>query len=856
MEWKKIAIQEVAQVCLEFQTSKDGLSSSFAQQCLTTSGHNTFKKDSFSLLEMVKRHLRSPFLYLLLGAGLLSYSLGDHIEAGLIVLFIFINVGLEIYQEYRGEKAVKLLEKYLILHSRVRRGGKIIDIPSEEIVPGDIVLVKAGDRIPADIRFIECSGLSIDESVLTGESVAVRKKEMRLKDVPTEMFQAYNIGFAGTNVTSGQGEGVVFATGTSTMLGDIESMVTETKSETGFEKNIDLFSRFIVKFVGVTLILVFIANFFIKGDTINISELLIFSLVLAVSVIPEALPAIVTIALSRGALRLAKKKVIIKRLSAIEDLGSIDILCTDKTGTLTENILRVNKVLSTDIQRCLLLASVSSLEIPTSKKNLHDAFDRALLSKLSSDERGSLSSFHRIDSIPFDPERRRNSVLIEKEDGSREIIVRGAPEEILKLSKNMDSFAMQKSIQWMKERGLRGERVLAVARRDFSAQGKYTLYEEQQLECIGLISFYDPLKVTTKETLKKAQALQIQVKILTGDSKEVAGAVGYAVGLIKNREDVITGQEFLMMNYEEKRKAVHSFSVFARISPREKYEVIKILEEKSEVGFLGEGINDAPALKIADVGLVVSGASDIARGTADVILLDKSLETVIDGIKEGRTIFANILKYLKITLTSNFGNFYSVALASLFLPFVPLLPAQILLLDLLSDFPMVAIATDTVDSEDLQQPKNYKVHSIILMTTLFGIISSVFDFMLFGKFFRMDPAVLQTSWFLLSIATEVILIFSLRTHLPFFRSKRIPCPLLILSFGVLSIAFLLPFFIFGQEFFFFIRPTREMLMIIFSLLIGYFVITELVKYFYEQHFHESERKTFRFNRRVPRYKSL
>lgn len=444
--------------------------------------------------------------------------------------------------------------------------------------------------------------------------------------------------------------------------------------------------------------------------------------------------------------------------------------------------------------------------------------------------------------IPFDPERRRNSVLIEDATGKREIIVRGAPEEILRLSRNADSFLLRDSLDWIRERGDLGERVLAVARRSFPAKQKYTLYEEQQLEFIGLISFLDPLKETAKETLEKAKMLSVQVKILTGDSKEVAGAVGYAVGLLRRPEDVITGKDLAEMKYVEKRQAIISHAVFARISPREKYEIIKILQEKYEVGFLGEGINDAPALQMANVGLVVADASDVARGSADVVLLEKSLETVIDGIKEGRIIFANILKYLKITLTSNFGNFYSVAIASLFLPFVPLLPVQILLLDLLSDFPMIAIATDTVDPEELEQPKKYVVHSVILAATLFGVVSSVFDFILFGKFYHMSEATLQTAWFLLSIATEVILIYSLRTRRPFFRSRKVPFLLGSLSLGIVAIAFSLPFFSLGESMFLFIHPTTEMLRTVLFLILGYFVMTEIVKHFYFQHFREHTEK--------------
>lgn len=850
MEWEKVATKDIAQVFAEQESDEAGLSSTIAEKRFYTFGENSIQEKSSSLLNMFKRRLRSSFLYLLLGAGGLSYFLGDRVEAGLILLFIFINIGLEMYQEYHGEHASKLLKKYLVVHTRVRRDGKIMLVESEKIVPGDIVLVEAGDRLSADMRFIECSGLVLDESVMTGESVAVRKQSARLSTPPTEMFEAGNIGFAGTVVTAGQGEGIVFATGEKTALGDISVLVKEKKHETGFEKSIANFSRFIIKFVIVTLVLIFLANIFIKGEGINIPELLIFSLVLAVSVIPEALPAIVTVALSRGALRLAQKKVIIKRLSAIEDLGSIEILCTDKTGTLTKNILSVSQIQSTDKRRCLSLSALASLVTPLQKKDLHDAFDKALWESLSSEERTLVKNTRRIDMIPFDPERRRNSVLVETAPDTREIIVRGAPEEILRLSRNVDSFVVQNSLQWIKERGENGERVLAVAIRPFSIKQKYTLYEEQQLEFIGLISFLDPLKETVEETLKNAKMLNIQVKILTGDSKEVAGAVGYAVGLLRKKEDVITGKDLHAMGYIEKKQAILSHTVFARISPREKYEIIKILQEKYEVGFLGEGINDAPALQMADVGLVVAGASDVARGAADVVLLQRSLETVIDGIKEGRSIFANILKYLKITLTSNFGNFYSVAIASLFLPFVPLFPVQILLLDLLSDFPMIAIATDTVDTEELEQPKNYQIHSVIFVATLFGVVSSVFDFVLFGKFYHMSPETLQTAWFLLSIATEVILIFSLRTRRPFFRSRRIPLLLFGLSLVAIVVAFTLPFSSLGQSMFLFTYPTTQMLSTIGFLLLGYFITTEVIKHLYYKHFRENTgNHSVRFNQK-------
>lgn len=839
MVWKKFASQDVAQVLAELQSTYAGLSQALAEERLRTQGSNGFEEESFSLFKMIKRRARSSFLYLLLLASGLSYFLGDQLEALLILLFIAINVGLETYQEYHSEQSVRLLKRYLVVYARVRRGGKVLTIESKDVLPGDIVLVEAGDRLPADMRFITVDGLIIDESLITGESIAVEKTVATPTVPPTEMYEAQNIGFTGTAVTAGHGEAVVFATGKETALGDIASLTVENEHKTEFEKGIAEFSRFILKLVLFTLALVFIANVLIKGDEIDTAKLLVFSLALAVSVVPEALPVIVTVALSRGSLRLTQKKVIVKRLSAIEDLGSIEVLCTDKTGTLTENILTVSHVQAERQDECLRLAFAAALSAPDDRGKLHDAFDLALWQKLTVTEREAVQKLRRLDSIPFDPERRRNSVLLEAIDGKRELIVRGAPEEILRLSHNVDAYTSKNLMRWMAEMGRQGERVLAVARKPFTEGRQCTSYEERHLEFVGLISFIDPLKKTARATLKKAHALNVGVKILTGDSKEVAGAVGYAVGLLARPEDAITGQQLMEMSYQERRQAVLTHAVFARVDPREKYEIIKILQEQYRVGFLGEGINDTPALKIANVGLVVEGAADIARDAADIILLRKSLDTIIDGIKEGRTIFANILKYLKITLTSNFGNFYSVALASLFLPFLPLLPIQILLLNLLSDFPMIAIATDTVDAEDMEQPKNYQVHAVILTAILFGAISSVFDFMLFGTFARVSPETLQTAWFLLSVITEVLLIFSLRTHFVFFRAKRPSLVLMLLSGAILFITFALPFMGWSRDVFHFIRPDGSFIGVIAVLAVGYIVATEGIKYLYKHHFLEA-----------------
>lgn len=841
MVWKNFAAEEGESVLAGLESSRQGLSSREAKRRLSAHPDNQIKPGQSALMRTLKHRLSSSFLYLLIAAATLSFFLGDLLEGSLILLFIVINLSLETYQEYHSERALRLLKKYLVVHTRVHRDGKIVRVESSRVVPGDIVLVEAGDRVPADVRFLHTNGLEIDESVMTGESVPSEKTATLLRVPAVEMYEAHNIGFAGTVVTSGWGEGVVFATGKETAFGDIASLTEETDKETVFEKGIRQFSRFILKLVLFTLAIIYIANVLIRGDAGSSIELLIFSLALAVSVVPEALPVILTVALSRGSLRLAQKKVVVKRLSAIEDLGSIEVLCCDKTGTLTENLLSVARVHSDDERRTLKLAFASCLTVPEDRGKLHDAFDLALWQALSSAEHEEMKRGKRLDTIPFDPERRRNSVLYETH-GKREVIVRGAPEEILRRCRNLESYDRKHLMDLVAEAGRRGERTLAVAWKAFAADKKYTLYEEEDLIFSGLISFSDQLKATARRTIAQAKELNVAVKIITGDSKEVAGAVGYAVGLIESPELVVTGKELEGMNEALRREAISAGVVFARISPHQKYEIIKVLKERYEVGFLGEGINDAPALKLANVAIVVESASDIAREAADVVLLQKSLGTVIDGIREGRMIFANILKYLRVTLTSNFGNFYSVALASLFLPFVPLLPIQILLLNLLSDFPMVAMATDTVDPVELEKPKNYQVHSVVLMATLLGVVSSIFDFILFGALYRVSPETLQTAWFLLSLLTEVILIFSLRTRLKFFLARRTSWALGALSALVLLLAFAIPFIPFMAGVLHFVMPTPGLLLFIAILAVGYFFATEAVKSFYYRHIHEGYEK--------------
>ena len=836
MEWKQYAVQDIDQVVDACASRLAGLSAEEVEERRRLK--TPLKRDNplLPLWRLIQRRFHSSFTWILFGAALLSFFLGDRIDSWLILTFIALNALLETVQEYQSERAARLLAQYLTTSVRVRRDGQEVRVASEEVERGDIVLFQVGDRLTADMRVLTAQGLMLDESVITGESGAVGKSEKVLSQQPTGMYQATNLVFAGTVVTGGCGEGVVFATGAETQFGETAALADHTERETVFEKGLLKFSRFIIRLVVVTIALVFIANIAIRGRGVDATELLIFSLVLAVSVIPEALPVITTVALSRGSLRLAKKKVIVKRLSAIEDLGSIDVLCSDKTGTLTENRMKVVHIESQDKKECLLYALLGASENWLSEEGARDPFDVALFNKSTAAGRKQALQSERLHYLPFDPKLRRNAVLVRAQgNGHSTLIVRGAPERILALSDGMTEQMRNEWLAHAEKEGRQGRRVLAIATKPLKEVTVFTAKDEATVRFLGIISFEDPLKASAAATIARAKALRVEVKIITGDSREVALSVGMAVGLVERAEQVITAEELFALSYNEQLAMIEKVSVIARVAPRQKFDIIALLETKHEVGFLGEGINDAPALKLANVAIVVDGASDVAREAADVILLRGDLETVIEGIREGRKIFSNILKYLKTTLTSNFGNFYSVALASFFLPFVPLLAVQILLLDLLSDFPMIAIATDTVDTEELMRPREYDVRSIILLATTLGVVSSLFDFILFAIYMRVGEGALQTAWFILSAFTEVILIYSLRTRKSCLRAHHPSLVLATLSVAILAAVLILPFQVVGQHFFHFARPDISMLVTVSVLAIVYFFVTESLKRVYYTH---------------------
>jgi Mg2+-importing ATPase len=764
-----------------------------------------------------------------LAASLIAFYLQEYLDAGVIFLFLLINAFLGFFQEYRAEKALEMLKGFIERKTRVRRGGKECVITVESVVPGDIVLLDAGDMIPADGYFLHADGVTIDESPMTGESIPVEKNVAPASETPKDYFGASNIGFSRTTLLSGDAELLVFATGNMTAVGEIAERMREAESPSAFEQGVSRFSAFILKMVGVTVPLVFMLHALVTETSVTFAEFMLFSIALTVSAIPEALPLVTTISLSRGALQLAKKHVVPRRLSAIEDLGSIDILATDKTGTITENKLSVAEVRGTpkEVYHFALMAPASAPETHSAQNSV---FDAALLSADAGFIRGKLAGITRIDEQPFDPHRRKESVLVSLNE-RKYLVVRGAPEVVCDEGRKIEK-------EWAAGEGSKGRRVLAIAYKEIHEANKdvITPQDETGLTYVGMVSFKDPLKPSTRMAVAQAERLGVKVKVITGDSKEVAGWVGLEAGIIRDHSEVLLGQDFENMGRDERIQAVERYHVFARTTPSQKFDIIKVLEEKHLVGFLGEGFNDAPALKMAHVGLAVSGASDIAQDASDIVLLNTSLEVIIDGIKEGRTIFANTMKYVKATLTSNFGNFYALAFSALFIPYLPMLPIQVLLLNLLSDFPMISIATDTVDDAELRRPRGYQVGEITAIAMVLGAISTLFDFAFFGYFVRYDdPAVLQTMWFIGSVCTELILLFSIRTALPFWKSKRPSGLVLWLTVCIITITVSLPYIPFVREIFEFARPTAEHLLMAFFLVVLYFASTETAKLLYYRH---------------------
>ena len=592
-------------------------------------------------------------------------------------------------------------------------------------------------------------------------------------------------------IVSGNALAEVTAIGVETQLAAIAAKASSVEAESELVKGIDRISKFILWVTVITLLFVIFANILIDGGDTDIPQLLIFAIALAVSVIPEALPLVLTFALTRGALRFAEKDVIVKRLSSVQDLGSVNLLCTDKTGTITENrLVHMNDYLVPTARfHPLVLARLAAHDL---NERIPEPFDRAADEALSPEQRAEVEAFKLVEEEAFDPALRSNGAVVLRGDGLRLHIRRGSPEYFFE----QGLVESEQVAAWLADEERQGHRVLGVSYAESGASaGRRPGAAPRgrgRPQFAGFVSFADKLKDTTCETVAEAKRLNVAITIITGDALMVAEAVGREAGLVTDSQEVVEASAFLAKPVQEQHQTVGSIRVFARTRPEQKLELIELLKEQYTVGFLGEGINDAPALKAAHASMVVESAADVARETADIILLKNDLRVIIDGIRLGRETHANTLKYIRATLVSNFGNFYAVAGGSLLISFLPMLPKQLLLLNLVSDFPMMAIAFDNVPEREVASPQKYDFRALYIIFITLGLVSTVFDFIYFGLFYRISPEVLQTNWFIASVLTELLLLFSLRSMQPIEKAGR-PAPIAIgPSAGAFALAIALP----------------------------------------------------------------
>ena len=678
-----------------------GLSSTEVAERQSRYGPNALPEPRYRLARLILRQFRGIFNLLLLAAAAVTYALGEPIDASFILFFVFVGTGLNVLQEYKSNAAADKLKSYLLRTVTVRRDGKEQEVPTDELVPGDILKLQSGDIVPADAIVRKARDFLVDETTFTGESIPVAKQSAPTVD--QDVTDEHRL-LQGVVVVRGNALAEVTAIGLNTQLAAISAKASSVQAESELVKGVDRISKFILRMTIVTLIFVILANILIEGSVSGISQLLIFAIALAVSAIPEALPLVLTFALSRGALRFAENNVIVKRLSAVQDLGSVNLLCTDKTGTITENrLVHVHDyVMPASGFHPLVLARLAAHDLG---ERIPEPFDRAADEGLSSDQRAEVERFELLEEEAFDPALRSNGALVRRDDGLRLHIRRGSPEYFF----DQGLIDRAQVAEWLADEERHGHRVLGVS---YSADGS--------AQFGGFVSFEDQLKATTLETVAEARNLNVAITIITGDALMVAEAVGRDAGLVTDSDEVIEAAAFLALPVQEQHSRVGGIRVFARTRPEQKLELIVLLKEQYTVGFLGEGINDAPALKAAHVSMVVESAADVARETADIVLLKNDLRVIVDGIRVGRETHANTLKYIRATLISNFGNFYAVAVGSLLISFLPMLPKQLLLLNLLSDFPMMAIAFDRVSEQEVTHPQRYDFRSLYIIFVTSG----------------------------------------------------------------------------------------------------------------------------------------
>ncbi|RTL38095.1 MAG: magnesium-translocating P-type ATPase [Candidatus Melainabacteria bacterium] len=779
--------------------SNVGLTSGEAAALLERWGKNSFgKKAKSHWLKSILDRLRNPLVCILLAAGFISALTGETGSFAIILMVVSISIAMDICQQRKADDAVERLSASVALSARVLRDGHEVRVPSDSIVPGDVVLLSAGDLIPADGVLLEAKHLFVDQSSLSGESYPV-EKVVSVSSNLENAAQSSDLSsetkcFAGSSVSSGTAKLLISATGLRTVFGELSLSLAQQRSATSFDRELQSFGNLILRFTIVLVVFAFVINISFHRPLL---ESLLFSVALAVGLTPELLPMIVTVTLARGALLMAKEKVIVKRLSAVQDLGSMDVLCTDKTGTLTEGKIELFKHIDLDGKSCdevLRFAYLNSANETGIKSPLDDAIMRAF------QDRGEKALYHKIDEVPFDFERRRVSVLLEQND-RQFLCVKGAVEEVVSVCSDCKVGGRLYPISEYRTRindlfselASSGFHILAVACRVNSERlSGLTVADEEKLTFLGFAAFLDPPKQSASAALRALKDDGVDVKILSGDHELVARYVCNELQFTVTGS--LTGADLDALDDASLSLKIDQVNLFCRVNPSQKNRIIILLRGRDKiVGFLGDGINDAPSLHAADVGVSVDSAVDVAKQAADLVLLEHDLRVLHAGIREGRRAFSNVHKYIMMATSSNFGNMVSMAAASLILPFLPLLPFQILLNNLLYDLSELALPTDNVDEELLAKPCRESMSSIQKFMLSVGPISSIFDFITFFLLLavlKADQTLFRSGWFIESLATQILVIFVIRTRRKFWLSTP-SAPLAIASVATLIVACLL-----------------------------------------------------------------
>lgn len=845
MELKKLInnfeSEYIEPILESLNTTPQGLSEEAAKERLETYGLNELESEkNKSRVQRMFENIKNPLVILLAGLALISYITGDLRAALVMCAMVVLGVVLKFVQELKADNSAEQLKAMVNITATVIRDGLQKEIPLKMLVPGDIIHLSSGDMIPADVQIISSKDLFINQSALTGESLPVEKfltdKEYK------NPLENPNLCFLGSNVESGTAIAVVATTGSKTYFGQLSIKITGERAMTSFDIGVNKYTWLMIKFIFVIAPIVFLINGFVKGDW---WQAFLFAIAVAVGLTPEMLPMIVTVNLSKGALAMSKKKVIVKKLNAIQNFGAMDVLCTDKTGTLTCGKVVLQKHLNIygkDSERVLKYGFINSF-YQTGLKNLMDV---AILEHKDDGEDFDIADkYEKIDEIPFDFIRKRMSVVVRNKRMEDVLICKGAVEEVLSLCNKYETKEgtepfvgkMTEEINTIVTKlNEEGYRVIAVAyslTKDYKKE--YSVKDERELTLLGFMAFLDPPKETSAEAIAKFHKYNVDVKVLTGDNDIVTKKICKEVNL--PADSILLGSDIEAMSDEQLAEIAEKTTVFAKLSPMHKERIIKALQSKNHVvGFMGDGINDAPALKSADVGISVDTAVDIAKESSDIILLENSLLVLEEGVLEGRRVFGNIIKYIKMTASSNFGNMFSVIGASIFVPFLPMMPIQVLTNNLLYDISQTTIPTDSVDEEWIEKPRKWAVDEIKRYIIHIGPISSIFDYttyfmMLFIFNAWHNPALFQTGWFLESLLTQTLIIHVIRTNkIPFVQSTASK-PLMITSILIMGFGIFLVNSPFASVFGFVKLPILYYPLLA-LILFCYVVLTQIIKNWY------------------------